>query len=125
MITEIAQIEVRPGQEQEFEDAVAKALPCFLAAEGCGGADLHRSVEHPSRYRLMVRWETVEHHTVTFRGSAGFARWRALAGPHFAAPPQVEHVYSVYAHGTAERVATDGPVLGTRPSVSGPSPSGA
>ncbi len=56
---------------------------------------------------------------------AGFARWRALAGPHFAAPPQVEHVYSVYAHGTAERGATDGPALGTRPSASGPSPSGA
>ncbi|MFC8419526.1 antibiotic biosynthesis monooxygenase family protein [Streptomyces sp. NPDC057236] len=97
MITEIAQIEIRPGQEREFERAVAQALPCFLAADGCHGADLHRSVEHPSRYRLMVRWETVEHHTVTFRASEGFARWRALAGPHFAAPPQVEHVRSVLA----------------------------
>ncbi|MGW1630147.1 antibiotic biosynthesis monooxygenase family protein [Streptomyces anthocyanicus] len=97
MVTEIAQIQIHPGQEQEFEDAVAKALPHFLAADGCDGVDLHRSVEHPSRYRLMVRWETVEHHTVTFRGSEGFARWRALAGPHFAAPPQVEHVYSVLA----------------------------
>lgn len=45
----------------------------------------------------MVRWETVEHHTVTFRDSEGFAKWRALAGPHFAAPPQVEHVHSVLA----------------------------
>ncbi|MFF0589249.1 antibiotic biosynthesis monooxygenase family protein [Streptomyces sp. NPDC003781] len=97
MITEIAQIEIHPGQEPEFEEAVAKALPYFLAADGCGGVDLHRSVEFPSRYRLMVRWETVEHHTVTFRGSEGFAKWRALAGPHFAAPPQVEHVHSVLA----------------------------
>ncbi|MEU7467678.1 antibiotic biosynthesis monooxygenase [Streptomyces sp. NPDC044984] len=70
----------------------------ILAADGCDGVDLHRSVEHPTRYRLMVRWETVEHHTVTFRASEGFARWRALAGPHFAAPPQVEHVRSVLAH---------------------------
>jgi quinol monooxygenase YgiN len=97
MITEIAQIEVHPGHEQEFEAAVAQALPYFLAADGCDGVDLHRSVEHPSRYRLMVRWETVEHHTVTFRGSEGFAKWRALAGPYFAAPPQVEHVRSVLA----------------------------
>ncbi|MFF8632243.1 antibiotic biosynthesis monooxygenase family protein [Streptomyces werraensis] len=97
MITEIAQIEIHPGQEQDFEEAVAKAIPHFLAAEGCDRVDLHRSVEHTSRYRLMVRWETVEHHTVTFRASEGFARWRALAGPHFAAPPQVEHVYSVLA----------------------------
>ncbi|MEV5645627.1 antibiotic biosynthesis monooxygenase family protein [Streptomyces flaveolus] len=97
MITEIAQIDIHPGQEKEFEEAVAQALPFFLAADGCDGVDLHRSVEHPSRYRLMVRWETVEHHTVTFRASKGFARWRDLAGPHFAAPPQVEHVYSVLA----------------------------
>ncbi|MFC8366700.1 MULTISPECIES: antibiotic biosynthesis monooxygenase [unclassified Streptomyces] len=97
MITEIAQIEIRPGQEQEFERAVTEALPYFLAADGCHGVDLHRSIEHPSRYRLMVRWETVEHHTVTFRASEGFARWRALAGPHFEAPPRVEHVESVLA----------------------------
>lgn len=97
MITEIAQIEIRPGREEEFEAAVAQALPLFLAADGCDGVDLHRSLEHPSRYRLMVRWETVERHTVTFRASEGFARWRALAGPHFAAPPQVEHVHSVLA----------------------------
>ncbi|MFE5398694.1 antibiotic biosynthesis monooxygenase family protein [Streptomyces sp. NPDC056568] len=97
MITEIAQIEIHPGQEQQFEEAVSTALPYFLAADGCDGVDLHRSVEHPSRYRLMVRWETVEHHTVTFRASEGYARWRALAAPHFATPPQVEHVHSVLA----------------------------
>jgi quinol monooxygenase YgiN len=98
MITEIAQIEITPGQEDNFQKAFDQALPAFLAADGCHGADLHRSVEHPSRYRLMVRWETVEHHTVTFRDSEGFARWRTLAGPYFAAPPQVEHVYSVLTH---------------------------
>ncbi|MEU5029559.1 antibiotic biosynthesis monooxygenase family protein [Streptomyces milbemycinicus] len=97
MITEIAQIEVRPGSEEEFEKAVAEAVPLFLAADGCEGIDLTRSVEEPSRYRLMVRWETVEHHTVTFRQSDAFTRWRALAGPYFAAAPQVEHVRSVLA----------------------------
>ncbi|GGY98160.1 antibiotic biosynthesis monooxygenase family protein [Streptomyces poonensis] len=97
MITEIAQIEISPGHEEDFEKAVAEAVPVFLAADGCRGVDLHRGVEHPTRYRLMVQWETVEHHTVTFRASEGFTRWRALAGPHFAAPPQVEHVRSVLA----------------------------
>ncbi|MEU6114091.1 antibiotic biosynthesis monooxygenase family protein [Streptomyces sp. NPDC047117] len=95
MVTEIARIEIRPGQEKAFEQAVSEAVPVFLAADGCEGIDLHRSVEHPTRYRLVVQWETVEHHTVTFRASEGFARWRALVGPHFAAPPEVEHVYSV------------------------------
>ncbi|MFD7768400.1 antibiotic biosynthesis monooxygenase family protein [Streptomyces sp. NPDC059787] len=79
MITEIARIEVRPGREKEFEEAVAQALPYFLAADDCDGVDLHRSPEHLSRYRLTVRWETVEHHTVAFRGSEGFAKWRGRA----------------------------------------------
>ncbi len=53
--------------------------------------ELQRSVEIPTRYRLMVRWETLENHTVDFRESADFPAWRALVSEHFAAPPQVEH----------------------------------
>ncbi|RJQ89284.1 antibiotic biosynthesis monooxygenase family protein [Amycolatopsis panacis] len=95
MVTEIAQIEVEAGQEKSFERAVADALPLFDRAEGCHGARLCRSVEFPQRYRLLVDWETVEHHMVRFRESPDFARWRALAGPFFATPPAVEHVSTV------------------------------
>jgi heme-degrading monooxygenase HmoA len=91
MITEIAQIDVKPGTEKDFEAAVAKARPLFLRAKGGKGFELHKSIEKPSRYRLMVKWETLENHTVDFRGSEDFAAWRALAGPYFAAPPEVEH----------------------------------
>ncbi|WP_409463185.1 antibiotic biosynthesis monooxygenase family protein [Amycolatopsis sp. GA6-003] len=95
MIREIAQIEVRPGTEQEFEKGVAEAKPIFDRADGCQGAVLWRSIENPARYRLVVTWETVEHHTVKFRGSPDFQRWRELVGEYFAAPPEVEHVYAV------------------------------
>jgi quinol monooxygenase YgiN len=92
MITEIAQIDVKPGMEAEFEDGVRKAAPIFQRAKGCHGLDLVRSIEKPSRYRLLVKWETVETHTVDFRGSPDFAQWRKLVGHCFAAPPEVEHV---------------------------------
>ena len=36
MITEIAQIDVKPGTEKDFEAAVAKARPLFLRARGFG-----------------------------------------------------------------------------------------
>ena len=72
MITEIAQIDVKPGMEQEFEAGVAKAAPVFKRAKGCHGVALEKSIEKPSRYRLFVQWETVENHTVDFRGSADF-----------------------------------------------------
>jgi heme-degrading monooxygenase HmoA len=95
MILEIAQIDIRPGLEAEFEANVAKALPLFKRAKGCKGVELQRSVEKPSRYRLFVRWETVENHTVDFRGSADFQEWRKLVGHCFAAPPEVEHTRKV------------------------------
>jgi heme-degrading monooxygenase HmoA len=95
MITEIAQIDVKPGTEKDFEAAVAKARPLFLRAKGGKGFELHKSIEKPSRYRLMAKWETLENHTVDFRGSEDFTAWRALVGQYFAAPPEVEHTETV------------------------------
>jgi quinol monooxygenase YgiN len=91
VITEFAQIDIKPGANAAFEAAVAAAKPLFLAAEGCHGVELQRCVEQPDRYFLIAQWETLEHHTVKFRQTDAFTRWRELAGPHFAAPPQVLH----------------------------------
>src|SRR5712691_6714498 len=95
MITEIAQIDVKPGTEKDFEAAVAKARPLFLRAKGGKGFELHKSIEKPSRYRLMAKWDTLENHTVDFRGSEDFAAWRGLVGQYFASPPEVEHTETV------------------------------
>jgi heme-degrading monooxygenase HmoA len=91
MILEIAQIDVKPGLEAEFEAAVAKAAPIFKRAKGCQGMELQRSVEKPSRFRLFVTWETLENHTVDFRDSADFQEWRKLVGHTFEGAPAVEH----------------------------------
>ena len=92
MVLEIAQIDVKPGLEAEFEAGVKKAAPLFKRAKGCTSLSLQRSVEKPGRFRLFVGWETVENHTVDFRGSADFQEWRKLVGHCFASPPEVEHV---------------------------------
>lgn len=92
MILEIAQIEVKSGLEQEFEAGVAKAAPLFKRARGCKAMTLQRSVEKPERYRLFITWDTIENHTVDFRGSADYQEWRKLVGHCFATPPEVEHV---------------------------------
>jgi heme-degrading monooxygenase HmoA len=91
MVTEIAQIDVKPGLEAEFESGVAKAAPLFQRAKGCRALELQRSLEKPSRYRLLVQWETVEDHTVAFRGSDDFQEWRRLVRHCFERPPEVEH----------------------------------
>lgn len=94
-VREIARIEVPAGQEAGFEAGFKQARPLFERAAGCLGASLHRGIENPRRYLLVVEWETVEHHTVQFRESADFGRWRELVGGYFATTPQVEHVTEV------------------------------
>jgi heme-degrading monooxygenase HmoA len=95
MIFEIAEIEVKAGEEIAFEAAVAKAVPLFRRSKGCQGMELQRCIETPSKYRLVVTWETIEDHTVHFRGSEEFQEWRKLAGPHFALAPAVTHARTV------------------------------
>src|ERR1700681_1230481 len=96
MITEIAQIDVKPGMEAEFETGVKNAAPVFQRAKGCHGLELQRSIEKPGRYRLVVKWATVENHTVDFRGSADFQALRKHVRHRFASAPEVEHVNQVF-----------------------------
>ena len=95
MIKELAEIDIRPGEELAFEQAALKARDLFLVAKGCLAFRLHRSVEQPSRYRLFVEWETIEDHMVEFRNSEAFLTWRSLCGPYFLNPPRVEHLMIV------------------------------
>jgi quinol monooxygenase YgiN len=95
MILEIAQIDVKPGMENDFEAGVKAAVPLFKRAKGCTSVTLQRSHENPQRYRLFVQWATLENHVKDFRESADFQEWRKLVGPYFASPPNVEHVTEV------------------------------
>jgi heme-degrading monooxygenase HmoA len=92
MIVEIAQIDVKAGLEAEFEAGFKKAVPAFKRAKGCRGLELRRSIDKPRRYRLFVTWETLENHTVDFRGSEDWKQWREFVGHCFETPPEVEHV---------------------------------
>ena len=96
MILEIAQIAVKPGMETEFEAGVARATPLFRRAKGCLSMELVRSMELPARYRLLVWWETLENHTVDFRGSDDFQTWRGLVSHCFDGAPEVEHAAQAF-----------------------------
>lgn len=97
MITEVATIRVKPGVQATFEAAVGKAEAVFRRAPGCLGLVLTRCIEDPERYDLLIGWQTLEDHTVGFRGSPLFAEWRALVSGHFAEPPVVKHFANVFA----------------------------
>ncbi len=98
MVLEVARITVRQDAEGAFEAAVAEAAPLFRRARGCRSMALRRSVEARQCYVLIVDWATLEDHTEGFRNSADFEAWRTLVAPHFAAPPEVEHLEAVAEH---------------------------
>ena len=92
MILELADIRIQPGQQAAFDAALQKGLDTVVArAQGFRGFKINRGIESPERYLLMIFWDTLEDHTVHFRGGPLFPAWRAIVGPFFAAPPVVEH----------------------------------
>jgi heme-degrading monooxygenase HmoA len=95
MILEHAAITIRPDSAEGFEEAVRQGRSVIAAAHGFVSFQLHRGIEQPNRYVLLIQWETLDDHLVGFRGSAAFGEWRALVGPYFESPPVVDHLEAV------------------------------
>lgn len=92
MILELADLRIQPGKQAEFDAAIQQGVRDVISkAKGFLGFQVQKCIETPERYVLMIRWETLENHTVDFRQSEAFAAWRGIVGPFFAQPPQVEH----------------------------------
>jgi len=91
MILEVAILDVISGQEKDFESAFAKAVNIISSMPGYISHQLQRCIEKQNRYILLVNWETLESHTVGFRGSEQYQEWKKLLH-HFYNPfPVVEH----------------------------------
>ena len=91
MILEVPLLDVKVGEEREFEQAFAKAAPIIASMGGYVSHQLQQCIEKENRYILLVNWETLEDHTKSFRGSPEYQQWKALLH-HFYDPfPEVEH----------------------------------
>ena len=96
MILEVVDIRIQAGQQSAFEEAIQRGVKTVIAhAKGFKSYTVRHSIETPERYLLQIEWETLENHTVDFRGSEAFTAWRAIVGPFFASAPVVEHFTSV------------------------------
>jgi heme-degrading monooxygenase HmoA len=95
MVLEHALVSIRPGTADAFEAALAEARAVIAASPGFISLALHRGVESPDRYLLLVEWEHLDDHLVGFRQSDAFVRWRELIGPYFDGQPDVDHLTPV------------------------------
>jgi heme-degrading monooxygenase HmoA len=95
VITEHALLEVIPGQEDAFLEAMDRAKVHISGSPGFTSLRVERCLERPSCFLLLVEWGRLEDHTEGFRGSAAYQEWRA-ALHHFYDPfPVVEHFEAV------------------------------
>ena len=91
MILEHALLNVIMGREPEFEVAFAEARKIIESMPGLISVRISRCVEVPTKYLLLVEWGTLEDHTIGFRQSPEYQRWREMLH-HFYEPfPTVEH----------------------------------
>ena len=92
MILEVADITIQAGKNAEFDAAIERGVREVISnAVGFKSFKVQKGIENPQRYLLMIEWETLENHTVDFRNSPAFLKWREIVSPFFAALPAVEH----------------------------------
>jgi heme-degrading monooxygenase HmoA len=91
LILEHAILDVPPNRMAEYEAALREALPYISETPGFVGLEVRACLETPGRYLLLVRWETLEAHTVGFRQSTRYQKWRALLHGFYQPMPLVQH----------------------------------
>lgn len=95
MILEQAILEIKPGQEDEFVGAIEEAKSIITSMPECLEFSVSRGIESPGSFLLLVKWETLEDHTVGFRQSPEYLEWKRRLH-HFYDPfPVVEHFEAV------------------------------
>jgi heme-degrading monooxygenase HmoA len=96
MILEAFICHIKPGQESDYEVALKDASPIIASMKGFISIEFQRCLETTGQYLILIRWETLEDHTVGFRGSAEYQEWRKRLH-HFYEPfPTVEHYERVF-----------------------------
>jgi heme-degrading monooxygenase HmoA len=95
MILESGILIVKAGQGDAFAAEFRAASPIIRATPGYIRHELHQCMETPDRFLLLVWWETLEAHTVGFRGSPQYQEWRARLHPFYEPFPTIEHFTQV------------------------------
>lgn len=91
MILEAVMLNVKKGLEPGFEIAFQEASSIISSMNGYLSHELYRCHEVTGKYLLLVKWQTVEAHTIGFREAPEYQVWKNLLH-HFYDPfPTVEH----------------------------------
>ena len=96
MILAVAILDIVHDEEDRFQDDFRRAQSIISSMKGYVAHQLQRCIETPSRYILLVKWETLEDHTEGFRGSSQYQEWKNLLHHYYDPFPEVEHYEAVF-----------------------------
>ena len=96
MILETVVLNIKSGQEAAFEIAFSEARALIASMPGFIALELQRGMEIKSQYLLLVKWNKLEDHTVGFRESSQYQRWKKLLHHFYELFPTVVHYEKVF-----------------------------
>jgi len=91
MILEVAILTIKEGLQEQFETDFAFAGQYISSINGYIEHTLQKCIEQKNRYILLVKWEKMEDHTIGFRQSEAYLKWRDLLHHYYEPLPAVEH----------------------------------
>jgi heme-degrading monooxygenase HmoA len=91
MILEVAILNVVDGKKEQFEIDFAAAGQYINSVKGYIKHSLSKCIEQQNKYILLVEWNTLEDHTITFRQSEQYQHWKQLLHHYYDPFPTVEH----------------------------------
>ncbi len=91
MVLEIAEFNAQPGKADELSAGLLRGIEVIRRADGMRSIAFRRCIEDPNRFILEIEWETLEHHTVGFRGGPLFPEYRGQIAGLFVDPIVARH----------------------------------
>ena len=89
-VVERCELTIKEGQEAAFIDGFRKVKHIAVDAAGATSVRLGRGVEHPSKFLLLIEWESVDAHTA-FTKTPPFKEFSGVIRAHIAEPPVMSH----------------------------------
>jgi heme-degrading monooxygenase HmoA len=91
MILEVAILQVKKGEELNFERDFTIASQFIQSISGYVSHSLRKCIEEENKYILLVDWEKLEDHTISFRESDAYLEWKKMLHHYYNPFPVVEH----------------------------------
>ncbi len=91
MILEVATFSIKEDSINEFANSCQQACKVIAKANGFKKIEFQHCIEDNRKFIALIHWETLEDHTIGFRSSDLFIKWREILSPHFKENPVAIH----------------------------------